>query len=624
MTRAEIAKDVCAIVCIRFIKERRPTKRKELLLRFKDSRSDALDTLADLLRVGFLYDDNHKQVYSPRAAALELASNEELLRFVKSGFSIAFKTLAKIYESDAEDRAISFAEAIREARQIFTDVDEEAFRWGLYFCKEFNLFHSYLPGDQIDVDQFTVSESIISIASPEEIWERETERYSLQPMAASPAQLGWSLENKPQIESEVGTVPTAANPFKSQLFFTAFHAYTKTGDQLGAGGAGVVLAVKDEDGAPFALKLLAQQTGSTKSKRFQNEIAFCMGNKHANIIRVLDYGIADAGQRPFYVMPLYGSTLRTLLNGDIKPEDVLALYAQILAGVDAAHQLGVCHRDLKPENMLYDADRSMLVVADFGIAQFREEDLYTAVETSNQERLANFVYSAPEQRIRGREVTQRADIYALGLILNEMFTGEVPQGSGFKCISEVAPQFAYLDPIVDSMLQQQPQQRPASVAEIQTQLIARGNEFIDLQKLDTLKSQVVPTTTIEDALISKSVTVTGVDYRGGTLTITLDQSPNPEWIRSFRTPSRSFNLYSGQIEPTLFAFGGSSVSIRVEESLAQKAIDLFKEYASIATPAYTRFIESRQRAAEQAQRESLKKQVQEEERRQALLRNLKI
>jgi serine/threonine protein kinase len=88
--------------------------------------------------------------------------------------------------------------------------------------------------------------------------------------------------------------------------------------------------------------------------------------------------------------------------------------------------LGVNHRDLKPENILYHMESNTLGVADFGIARFRQEDLITAVKTGPQEKLANFVYAAPEQRFAGRPVDLRADIYALRLIMNEMYTGEVP------------------------------------------------------------------------------------------------------------------------------------------------------------------------------------------------------
>lgn len=73
------------------------------------------------------------------------------------------------------------------------------------------------------------------------------------------------------------------------------------------------------------------------------------------------------------------------------------------------------------------------MLADFRIAHFEEEELLTAVESKQNDRLANFfLYAAPEPRVRNSAVDHRADIFALGLILNGMFTGIAPQGTGFR------------------------------------------------------------------------------------------------------------------------------------------------------------------------------------------------
>jgi serine/threonine protein kinase len=79
-------------------------------------------------------------------------------------------------------------------------------------------------------------------------------------------------------------------------------------------------------------------------------------------------------------------------------------FSQLLDGVEAAHLQQVVHRDLKPENVLHDTKSDQLTVADFGIAQFEEEELYTLIETTPNRRLANFQYAAPEQRNRGAAV----------------------------------------------------------------------------------------------------------------------------------------------------------------------------------------------------------------------------
>jgi serine/threonine protein kinase len=101
------------------------------------------------------------------------------------------------------------------------------------------------------------------------------------------------------------------------------------------------------------------------------------------------------------------------------------------------------------------------VLADFGIAHFSEDVLLSAIETGNQERLANFAYAAPEQRVRGSNVGAPADIWALGLMLNEFFTDQLILGKGHKLIASIAPEYARLDALVDLMLRQSPQERPA-------------------------------------------------------------------------------------------------------------------------------------------------------------------
>src|SRR5205823_6061974 len=110
----------------------------------------------------------------------------------------------------------------------------------------------------------------------------------------------------------------------------------------------------------------------------------------------------------------------------------------------------------------------------------------------------NFQYAAPEQRRRGSKVEYPADIYALGLILNEMFTGLVPHGTRYKTISSVVSDHRYLDDMVAEMLDQSVEERTNSIAEVKRQLIGRGVEFANLQRLSELNQTVVPVTEIDD------------------------------------------------------------------------------------------------------------------------------
>jgi len=95
------------------------------------------------------------------------------------------------------------------------------------------------------------------------------------------------------------------------------------------------------------------------------------------------------------------------MDSGVSPSDVLTLFNDILDGVEAAHFQNVIHRDLKPENLLIKMPGRRVVVADFGVAHFEEEDLLTAVRTGVAERLANYRYSAPEQRTTARSADNR-------------------------------------------------------------------------------------------------------------------------------------------------------------------------------------------------------------------------
>ena len=188
-----------------------------------------------------------------------------------------------------------------------------------------------------------------------------------------------------------------------------------------------------------------------------------MRASHPNVISVLDHGLFDE-DIPFFVMPVFESTLRKAIERGLAPSTVQAILRQLALALEFAHAQGITHRDLKPENILCDGDVTSVVIADFGIAHFRSDVLLAAVETGNQERMANFVYAAPEQRTRGARVGTASDIYALGLIANELFTGHVPLSRTHPLISAAAPEYGYLDDVVDSMLQYPPERRPTATA----------------------------------------------------------------------------------------------------------------------------------------------------------------
>lgn len=223
---------------------------------------------------------------------------------------------------------------------------------------------------------------------------------------------------------------------KTIEFETTFGNFIATAI-IGQGGAGRVYSAKDDEGTPVAIKLLnADSVSKDKRKRFKNEIGFLRKATNEHLVPVLDHGVSlvNGAAGPFYVMPYYDGSLRDLIKEGISPNDVVGLFSQLLNGVEAAHLLGAIHRDLKPENVLFkrSGGRLILAVADFGVASFTPENKATMVETGLSTRLANFVYAAPEQRRPGEPAGIPADIFALGLIFNEMFTGDVLMEPGSK------------------------------------------------------------------------------------------------------------------------------------------------------------------------------------------------
>ena len=411
---------------------------------------------------------------------------------------------------------------------------------------------------------------------------------------------------------------------KPIIFETAFANFTAN-DILGEGGAGRVYKANNESGSEFAVKMLdPMKATKERLRRFQNELLFSLKNQHPNIITVVDYGVFRDGKKtsPFYVMPLYAGSLRKLLLSRIPPDKVLVYFSQLLDGMEAAHLFRVVHRDLKPENVLYDEAKNRLLIADFGIARFEEEDLYTAVETAPSTRLANFQYAAPEQRSRGFTVDSRADIYAIGLILNEMFTGAIPQGTGYKTIGSVSPECGYLDDLVSTMLRQSADERPASIEIVKQQLIARKNEFVTRQRINELKQTVISVTDIDDPLILDPPRLVNFDYDSNMLTLIFQHSVNQKWISALYNMD-GYSSYLGK-EPTRFSISGDKACINASEHEVQQIIDSFKSWLPTANRKYEEMIRKEKIETEEEHRRQLQREVEEQERRQRVLKNVKL
>ena len=186
---------------------------------------------------------------------------------------------------------------------------------------------------------------------------------------------------------------------------------------LGRGGMGEVFRADDLTlGQPVALKFLPESMiDEFMLERFRNEVRIARRISHPNVCRVYDIG--ETENHVFLSMEYVdGEDLSSLLRriGRLPRDKALEIARKICGGLAAAHDKGVLHRDLKPSNIMLEG-RGEALIMDFGLAGL--------VHEVEDVRSGTPAYMAPEQ-LEGKEVTARSDIYALGLVLYELFTGK--------------------------------------------------------------------------------------------------------------------------------------------------------------------------------------------------------
>ena len=290
---------------------------------------------------------------------------------------------------------------------------------------------------------------------------------------------------------------------KKRIFISAFLTKYMEVKIIGQGGNSTVYEVIDEDNNKYALKLLNKKISTENLKRFKNEINFCEKSDNSNLIKIIDNGTYEENGEllMFYVMPIYSYSLRELMKQGIDDSKKLDYFNQILEGVKFLHNRNNFHRDIKPENILYDEKFDKLVVSDLGISHFNTDDLYTIIETKESSRLANFQYAAPEQREKNEIIDHRADIYSLGLILNEFFTGHLPHGTNYKKIGSINKEYEFLDSIIDEMLRQDKNERPNKIEDIQHMINVKLKLNKENKKIEELKQIKIEESEEKDILI---------------------------------------------------------------------------------------------------------------------------
>jgi serine/threonine-protein kinase len=241
---------------------------------------------------------------------------------------------------------------------------------------------------------------------------------------------------------------------------------------LGKGGMGEVYRADDLTlGQPVALKFLPDEAARDEGllERFKNEVRIARRVSHPNVCRVYDVGEVE-GHTFFTMEYVDGEDLASLLRriGRLPQDKALDIARQLCAGLAAAHTKGVLHRDLKPANIMLDG-RGQVVITDFGLAGVADQIQGAEVRSGTP------AYMAPEQ-LAGKEVSTRSDIYSLGLVLYEVFTGKrafSEKSAGSRRTGDDStpsrPSMVVkdIDPVVERVilrcLENEPSARPANV-----------------------------------------------------------------------------------------------------------------------------------------------------------------
>jgi eukaryotic-like serine/threonine-protein kinase len=193
---------------------------------------------------------------------------------------------------------------------------------------------------------------------------------------------------------------------------------------LGTGGMGSVYKARDcELDRLVALKVIRPELARNSAivDRFKQELRLSHQVTHRNVVRM--YDLSEAAGMRFVTMELVnGRDLRTILEERAKlpPDEAVDIFQQICFALEAAHSVGILHRDLKPQNVMRE-EAGRVVVMDFGLARTIEGNGMT----QSGALVGTMEYMSPEQAL-GKELDQRSDIFALGLIGYEMLTGNMP------------------------------------------------------------------------------------------------------------------------------------------------------------------------------------------------------
>lgn len=298
--------------------------------------------------------------------------------------------------------------------------------------------------------------------------------------------------------------------------------------QIGEGGMGVVyLTTHAVLGKRIALKVLRGDMAKDAEvvQRFMQEAQSATSIGHANIIDISDFGKLPDGSVYFVMEYLDGASLSHFINagGSIPVQTAVHIIRQIASALDAAHTRGIVHRDLKPDNVYLvkrGQDPHFVKVLDFGIAKVGGA---SSKLTRTGMIFGTPHYMSPEQA-SGQSVDSRTDIYALGVIMYEMFTGKVPfDGDTFMGILSkhmfeppvppsqlIGKRLGVIEEVILKSLAKKPDERYATMAELIEHLgSVQAHGSFELAS----RFAAIPPTSLADALEPKSNTEMRLERR---------------------------------------------------------------------------------------------------------------
>ncbi len=242
---------------------------------------------------------------------------------------------------------------------------------------------------------------------------------------------------------------------------------------LGRGGMGAVYkGVQSNLDRTVAIKILppgVEQEDPSFAERFKNEAKLMARLNNPAVVSVHDFGLTTGGLLYFAMEYVDGTDVSQMIRsqGKLPPEHALAITAHVCDALSAAHELGIVHRDIKPANVLINM-KGQVKVADFGLAKIEEPGTHGLTKTGYAMGTPDFV--APEVLMLGSHIDGRADLYAVGVMLYQMLTGEVPRGAFKPATARLPGLDPRFDPIIMKAMQSDREERYQSSTELRRDL----------------------------------------------------------------------------------------------------------------------------------------------------------